>query len=78
MLDTIQLPAAFQIISCVSSPAQAQPPKVRANSSSPNKDALQQEDHPLKLRVKELMKQRCRGPRVLPTNMKVCNTVSLS
>ncbi|XP_019939234.2 zinc finger protein 318-like [Paralichthys olivaceus] len=40
-------------------------PKRRLNSS---KDALLLEDHPLKLRVKALMKQRCSVPRVLPSN----------
>ncbi|XP_073330935.1 uncharacterized protein [Pagrus major] len=45
--------------------------KDRMNSSSLSKDGLLQEDHPLKLRVKALMMQRCRDPHVLPTNIKV-------
>ncbi|XP_038570383.1 zinc finger protein 318-like isoform X1 [Micropterus salmoides] len=43
-------------------------PKERMSSSSRSKDGLLQEDHPLKLRLKSLMKQRCRDPYVLPTN----------
>ncbi|XP_035515827.1 uncharacterized protein LOC118326827 isoform X2 [Morone saxatilis] len=45
--------------------------KDRMNSSSRSKDVLLQEDHPLKLRVNALRKQRCSNLCVLPTNREV-------
>lgn len=47
------------------------PPKETLRSSNLSRHSLLQEDCPLKLRVKALMKQRCSGPCVLPTNWKV-------
>lgn len=74
-LLSLQGPTASQIIYCIAShsAAQVQSSKDRTNSSSLSKDVLLQGHHPLKLRVKELMKQRCSDPCVLPTNRKVCN-----
>ncbi|XP_029286132.1 uncharacterized protein LOC115007228 isoform X2 [Cottoperca gobio] len=46
-------------------------PKERMNSSRLSKDGLLQNEHPLKLRVKALMKQRCGGPCVLPGSREV-------
>ncbi|XP_031722975.1 uncharacterized protein LOC116394208 isoform X1 [Anarrhichthys ocellatus] len=46
-------------------------PKERMNSSRLSKDGLLQDDHPLKLRVKALMKRRCSDPFVLPASIAV-------
>ncbi|KAK9540332.1 hypothetical protein VZT92_002792 [Zoarces viviparus] len=46
-------------------------PKERMNSSRLSKDGLLQDDHPLKLRVKALMKRRCSDPFVLPASIEV-------
>ncbi|XP_033480453.2 uncharacterized protein LOC117255546 [Epinephelus lanceolatus] len=43
----------------------------RINSSSLSKGGLLQDNHPLKLRVKALMKQRCSDPCVLPESREV-------
>ncbi|XP_078121479.1 uncharacterized protein LOC144527384 [Sander vitreus] len=43
-------------------------PRERMNSSRLSRDGLLQDDHPLKLRVKALMKHRCSEPCVLPAS----------
>ncbi|XP_034746544.1 zinc finger protein 318-like [Etheostoma cragini] len=43
-------------------------PRERINSSRLSRDGLLQDDHPLKLRVKALMKHRCSDPCVLPAS----------
>ncbi|XP_040003444.1 uncharacterized protein DDB_G0271670-like isoform X2 [Xiphias gladius] len=51
--------------------AKVRSPKKRTNSSSLSRDGKLLEEHPLKLRVKALMKQRCCDPCVQPTNTEV-------
>ncbi|XP_026216659.1 zinc finger protein 318-like [Anabas testudineus] len=53
-------------------------PKQRIKSSSLIKDGLLQENHPLKLRVKALIKQRCSDPCVLQTTTEVSGVTSSS
>ncbi|KAK2815599.1 hypothetical protein Q5P01_026066 [Channa striata] len=50
-----------------------QSPKEGTNFPGLHKDGLLHKDHPLKLRVKSLMKQRYRDPCVLPSAMEVAN-----
>ncbi|TKS69300.1 hypothetical protein D9C73_003364 [Collichthys lucidus] len=52
----------------VSSLSKVQSREDGINSSSLNKDLLLQTDHPLKLRVKAIMKQRYSEPGIMPTN----------
>lgn len=65
-----QLLSRYNTVHCCASlfVARLQSPKDRMNSPNLSRDGLLRKDHPLKLRVKALMKQRCGDPR----NREVC------
>lgn len=62
----------FQNLNSVFLSVQSHFHKRRVKSSGPSKDEKQQEDHPLKVRVKVLMKHRMSRPCDSPSNAKVC------